>query len=128
MKEEIFISTMAILLFFNIFVTFANPDAYNVLDLEFTDIMITVVGILLTGGLASVLVDGVIVTKGIAIMIIFNVLFRINVGDFNIGFGLVNTVFNVFNTYDVMGIGYLIASILGVMAFFSGMLIVVESG
>lgn len=127
MKEEIFISTLAIIILFNVFVVSINPEVSSILNTDFTSILVTSITIISAGGLVSIVLGETVLRVVFATLLLFNVLFQVEIYGFTIGLGLINTIFNVFQTYDVMNFGFITASVLSMLCFFSGMLIVVES-
>jgi hypothetical protein len=67
------------------------------------------------------------------IVLLVNILFQITLPlgesfDFPIGLGLLTNVFNVFASSDAMLIGYIITTILGVLAMVSGLQMAVGAG
>jgi len=127
MKEGIFISTMLVILLFNTFIVFGNPEESSLLNINIENIVITAVGIILVGSLTSIVMGEEVMRKAFAIMLVFNVLFKIDVAGFTIGLGLTNNLIDAFAVNDVMYLGTITTTLLSIMAFFSGMLIVVES-
>ena len=128
MKEEIFISSMLIMLLFNGFIVMVNPDVESVLNMDLASILITGLAVAITAGISvfgSGLSDSS--TKIIfSVILIFNILFRVEIYGFTLGFGLVSTITDVFNNGDVLGFGTFIGGVLAFATFFSGLLIVVE--
>lgn len=127
MKEEIFISSLAIILLFNVFVVAINPTESSILNMDMSSILITAITIIATGSLASIVVGETLIRVVFATLVIFNILFQVDIYGFTIGLGLTNTLFTVFQTNDILNLGFITASVLSLMVFFSGMLIVVES-
>ena len=133
MKEEIFISCLVILLLFNVFVVYTEPEYSSVLDMNLVSIVVTGLALAVLSSITifgSGLSDSA--TKIIfATIIILNVLFQVDlyldpwIGHFSIGLGLATTMNDVFATYgDVMGLGALISGTLSFVTLFSGILIV----
>lgn len=125
-SSEIFISIMFILLIFNVFYTFYNPAV--VWDLTVGAISGFLVVILGTGIISGITVLGSgLSTQSIKIMFgcgtLLNILFQIEIGGFPVGFGLVTNVLNVFGS-EILGLGVIIVSILGLLAFVSGIMII----
>ena len=127
MKEEIFISSLAIIILFNVFVVSMNPSQASILNMSFNNLLITAIATITAGSLASIIVGETLIRVVFATLVLFNVMFQVDIYNFTIGFGLINTMINVFTTYDVLGLGLITASVLSLMVFFSGMLMVVES-
>lgn len=128
MKEEIFISTLTIILLFNVFAYSVNATDVSLLNLDFTDLVVTAVAIVLPLSInfLGVGLSDSGISIAFAVMIVFNVLFQIEIYGYTIGLGLINTMINVFSGgNDVLNLGFMITSILGMLAFFSGMLIIV---
>jgi hypothetical protein len=127
MKEEIFISTLAILVLFNVFVVSINPAQSSILNLDFQGIIVSALSVITVGSVVQIVTGETILRIVFSILLLFNVLFQVHIYGFTVGLGLVNTVFNVFQVYDVLNIGFIVASVLSMLVFFSGMLIIVES-
>lgn len=130
MKEGILISTLMILLLFNTYVAMVNPNVVSVLNQDLSGLVATALTCTIAAGInifGSGLSDSA--TKIIfSVIVMFNILFQIDIYGFTLGLGLCSTVFTVFNNGDVLGIGTLIGGLLSFVAFFSAMLVVVESG
>lgn len=120
---------MAVLIMFNIFVVMINPNISSILRLDYIDILITVISILLAGGATQLLLGETVIRIVSVTLLLFNIMFQVNVYGFTIGLGLINTVFDVFvlDGSFIMWMGYIITSILSIMCFFSGLMIVAES-
>jgi len=129
-KEEIFISSMLIILLFNGFVIMVNPEIPNVLDMDLTSILVT--------GLAVAIASGVTVFgSGLSdsatsiifgVILMFNVLYKIEVYGFTLGLGLVNTMSDVFIDNDVLGIGWYVTNLIGFVAFVTCMMMIIGVG
>ena len=129
MKETIFLTSLITLLLFNGYVVLANPNATNMLNIDYTNLILTAITILTGGGLLSVFVSGELVKFGISILLLFNIMFSVDMYGYSVGLGLFNNVINVFsgNSFaDYVGIS--IFGILSFITFVSGILILVESG
>jgi len=126
---EIFIICMIMLILFNFFYYAVSGANWMI------DVAGGVVGFL--GVIASVgIIAGIQVlgsginTEGIKILFGFgcllNILFKINVGGFPIGLGLLTNVFNAFtSSSDFLGFGMFITSVIGLTIIISGLLIIV---
>jgi len=123
----IFVSTLSMLLMFNIFVVMINPTASSILNISYQEVVVQALAIIVSGSLISVVLGETVLKIVFSTIIIFNVLFQVHIYGFTVGLGLVQTVFNVFQVYDVMNLGFYITSIISLVVFFSGMLIIVES-
>ena len=127
MKEEIFISSLAIILLFNVFVVAINPTESSILNMDMSSVLVTAIAIITGGSVLSIVLGETVIKVVFATLVIFNILFQIDLYGFTVGLGLTNTLFTVFQTNDVLNLGFITASVLSLMVFFSGMLIVVES-
>ena len=128
-KESIFLISLMGLILFNGFVVLANPTATNVLDMNYTNLILTAITILTGGGLLSIFVSGELVKFGISILLIFNIMFSIDMYGYSVGLGLINNAINVFsgNTFaDYVGLSIL--GILSFISFASAILILVDGG
>jgi len=91
-----------------------------------TGFMVLILGIGIISGI-QVLGSGL---NGESIKIMFgcgallNVLFQINIANFPIGMGLVTNVLACFDGTEFLGLGIIITSIMGVMAFVSGLIVI----
>lgn len=123
---EIFISVMIILLIFNVYYVFSFPEStWNLTVGAITGFLAVILTIGIISGI-QVLGSGL---SESSIKILFgvgsllNVLFQINIGGFPIGLGLVSNVLSVFGM-EFFGLGMILTSILGILAFVSGLIIV----
>lgn len=128
-SSGVFISIMAILLVFNMFYFLYFPNStWNLTIGAITGFIFTILGTgLLTG--VQVLGSG-LNTETTKIVFgcgtLLNVLFQINVAGFPIGFGLITNILNVFGS-EFLGLGVIMVSILGVIAFISGIMMIIGS-
>lgn len=128
MKEELFLSTMFILLLFNIGVVMINPSQASILNVDIGGFLLSVLTIGVASGInvfSSGLSDSAtrLITGS---MILFNIFFQISVYDFTLGFGFITTVFNVFNGGDILGYGIILSGVFTIMLFVTGLLILLE--
>jgi hypothetical protein len=126
---EIFIVCMIVLILFNFFYYAVSGANWPI------DLLGGVVGFL--GVIASIgIIAGIQVlgsginTEGIKILFGFgcllNILFKISVGGFPIGLGLLTNVFQAFtSSSDFLGFGMFITSVLGLTIIISGLLVIV---
>lgn len=128
MKEELFLSTLIVLVLFNVGVVMINPSQVSILNVDVSGFILSVLSIAVVGGIK--VFDTGLSDSSINILvgaiILFNIMYQIEIEGFTLGFGLITTVFNVFNTGDILGYGTLFASILSLIMIFTGMLILVE--
>lgn len=122
--SEIFIITMIVLLIFNVVYLTSTPDG----------LALTTMGAI-TGFIAIILAVGVIAgiqilgsgLNAMSIKILFgvgcllNILFQVSISGFRIGLGLLNNVFTVFNSGDIIGLGTVISFLLGITVITSGL-------
>lgn len=135
-EKEIFLTVMSIFLVFNIIYIQINPTATNTMVIggilgTLGAIIMTAVGIAILSGI-KVLGSGVsdISVKIIfSFLVIMNILFRLDYDTFSIGMGLATNMMSTFSVgHDLLNFGVLLSSGLAIVAFISGMMIVVGSG
>lgn len=129
MKEEIFISTLSILVLFNTFVCLVNPNVSSVLTMDLKAIVITGLTIAIS---SSITIFGSGLAPDVSKMlftsiVLLNVMFQVNIYGFTIGIGLINTLINVFSPTDAWGLGYLLALTISFITFCSAIMIVAEN-
>ena len=124
--QEMFISVMIILLIFNIYYTFTFTEAVWTLTIgALTGFIATILAVGIISGV-QVLGSGL---TGESIKILFgcgallNVLFQINIFGFPLGMGLVTNVLSVFGS-EFLALGIIITSVLRMIAFISGLIII----
>lgn len=131
---ELFITVMAILTIFNFIYCVANKNVVNTMvvggitSLIATAIMLSVVaGIQVLGsGLNSASIK-ILFGVSALLQILFQIQFTIGTQNFSIGLGLINNVFNAFNSGDLFGIGLFVSTVFGVLALVSGLIVVIVS-
>lgn len=118
--------TMTMLLF-NFFYMSYYPDTANIMFLGAVTGLLTQT--MVVGAVAGIQVFGVGLndssTKIIfGVSALINMLFQVNVAGVPVGIGLANRVIDAFNASELMGFGFLVATVLCVIVFFSGVIIV----
>jgi len=129
--SETFLGCVIILFTFNILYYMMSPEQLQLISvgalLGFIAQVVTV-GIL--GGI-NILGSG-LNSQSIKILFgittLFNILFRIDIGGYPIGIGLLNNVFNVFSEGDFLGFGMIIVTTLGLLTIISGLMIMIGGG
>jgi len=124
--SDIFLSSMAILLIFNfIYVTTAPTITWNLTIGAITGFIVLVLAVGIVSGV-QFLGSGF---NGESVKIMFgcgalmNILFQIDIMGFPIGIGLATNVLNCFGS-EWLGLGVITTSILSLMAFVSGLIII----
>ena len=128
---SIFLSIMLVLIIFNFMYIQTMPDKVNMVVLGgIMGLVSSVLAIGVVGGI-QILGSGL---NGESIKIMFgvgtllNVLFQINIGGFPLGLGLINNLSGAFSTGDLWGLGYFLASSIGIVGLISGLMIILGSG
>lgn len=127
--STVFMFCMVTLLIFNFIYVSSTPQQLQIITIG------AVVGfiaeILAIGIIGGVQIFGsglnpasIRILFGVATLL--NLLFQINIGGFPIGIGLLNNVFNIFSSgSDFLGLGLFIVTVLGLLTFVSGLLVIV---
>lgn len=128
-SEDIFLAVVAVLLLFNVFLIFMNPSL--AWDMTLAGLTGFVAVILTTGILLGIQVFGTGLNSqsikiAFGIGAILNILFQIDIAGFRIGLGLATNMLNQFSATDGLGIGWILATVISVMALVSGLVILTD--
>ena len=140
--QEIFISSILVLLFFNFIYISSTPNKVNTMTIgAITGLLTLVIAVGVIGGL-QILGSGL---NSASIKIIFsvgvlvNIMFRIEMKGvmitlagypltqthLAIGLGLMNNLYEVFSQGDLLGIGFFITTVFSIITLVSGLIIII---
>lgn len=140
--KSIFITDTILLIVINLIYVFMNPTLTNSITLTSLVGFVSGVAIigLIVGIQVSVIGSGISISDQsikmlITIAMLLNIMFSIDIWTFQfgnneytaqIGLGLINNMFSIFSGGDWLGLGLILTSLISVIMFISGVMMVVE--
>lgn len=125
---EIFISSIVTLSIFNFIYVSSTPSKINNMGIgALTGLLTTIIAV---GIISSIQILGSGLNSA-SIKIIFgvgflvNILFKVEIAGFPIGLGLMNNLYEVFMTGDLLGIGFFITTVFSFITLVSGIIIII---
>jgi len=126
--QEIFISSILVLLFFNFIYVSSTPNKVNTMTIgALIGLLVVVISV---GVISSIQILGSGLNSA-SIKIIFgagvliNIMFGIEISGLPIGLGLMNNLYEVFSQGDLIGIGFFITTVFSFITLVSGLIMII---
>ena len=127
--QEIFISSILTLLFFNFIYISSTPSKINTMSIgALTGLVLQVVVYVIVSGVkvAGSGLDSATIKIIFAVGVMLNIFFRVEIIGLPIGLGIMNNLFEVFSKGDLLGIGFFMTTVFSFITLASGLIIIIS--